>query len=281
MKQSKVKEASRAGGTEPDKPKSDNKKAVAAQPKKNRDKLSRLEKLKAFQTLEWHVITIAGAEMDEAAKADRLTAMLAELNELGDSLKETSRKSFGISAETINLRLDLTARLVSQILKSGKRWALNKTLLDSKPAKQAMNKYEASEWQLLEQGRKAKDAARSQNSKKQEAEQVNLFKFAERYYGASCDLAANSEKVGIPQEVVHLRSKQRLSEMGNDPDLKEMRNPSPDGQVLTGGAAFVAYVKELIEKLAKAIKSLVRPSEKQPSDTGTQPEGEPAPVRPN
>lgn len=294
MKQSKVDKASSGGNASPKEAVKADNKAVAA--KKDKSGLTKsAEKSKSteakrekqpdalmqFQALEWHVLTLAGAQMDEAAKKERLDAMLSQLNDLGAELKKVSRKRFGLSAQTIDMRVDLAAELAKQIVKSGQRFPMDKSIVNSKEAQAAMNRYEASEWQVLEQGLKAKDAAQSQNAKRQETEQENLFKSAEQYYGAAAGLAAQSHKLGIPQEIVQMRSEQRLKHMGNDPDLKNMRNPSPDAQVLTGGAAFVAYIKELIEKLAKAIKQMVASKPQEQAQADIQPTAEPTPMRPN
>lgn len=294
MKQSKVNKASggesasakesaasnKAAGKQNTKPAKPEQKKEPAQ---KDQKAAQPDVLMQFQALEWHILTLAGAKMDEAAKKERLDAMLTKLNQLGTDLKKVSRKRFGLSPETVDMRAKLAADLSGQILASGKRFEMDKSVLDSKEAQNAMNKYEAREWQLLEQGLKTKDAAKGDNTKRQETEQENLFKSAEQYYGAAAGLAGQSGKLGIPQEIVQMRSEQRLSHLGHDQDLKNMRNPSPDAQVLTGGAAFVAYVKELIEKLAKAIKQMVasKPQEQAQIQADIQPASEPAPVRPN
>lgn len=256
--------------------------AKKPEPKKEQ-KTVQPDVLMQFQALEWHILTLAGAKMDEAAKKERLDTMVSKLNQLGTELKKVSMKRFGLSPGVVDMRAKLAADLSGQILASGKRFEMDKSVLNSKEAQKAMNKYEAREWQMLEQGQKTKDAARSDNAKRQETEQENLFKSAEQYYGAAAGLAGQSDKLGIPQEIVQMRSEQRLNHLGHDQDLKNMRNPSPDAQVLTGGAAFVAYVKELIEKLAKAIKQMVasKPQEQQQTKADIQPAAGPVPVRPN
>ncbi len=239
--------------------------------------------LAQFQALEWHVLTLAGAKMDEAAKKERLTAMLARLGELGTELKQISRKTFGLSPQSVDMRVGLAGNLVQQILKSGQRFSMNADAIkNSAEAQAAMNTYEASEWKMLEQGLKAKDAGQSENAKRRETEQENLFKSAEKYFGATCGLASQSEKMGIPKEIVQMRTEQRLNHMGNDPQLKDMRNPSPDAYVLTGSAAFVTYVKQLIEKLAKAIKEMVAAAmPPKTEENAAQPAAEQATARPN
>jgi hypothetical protein len=239
--------------------------------------------LAQFQALEWHALTLAGAQMDEASKKERLTAMLSRLGELGTELKLISRKSFGLSPESIDMRVDLAGDLVQKILKSGQRFPMNKDAIkNSAEAQAAMSSYEASEWKMLEQGLKAKDAAQSQNAKRRETEQANLFKSAEQYFGATCGLASESEKLGIPKEIVQMRTEQRLNHMGNDPQLKDMRNPSPDAYVLTGSAAFITYVKQLVEKLAKAIKEMVAAAKSRTEENAeASPVAEQASARPN
>lgn len=210
-----------------------------------------------FQVLEWHAITLAGAEMEDAAKKERLTVMLAQLAEMGEKLKQESLKGFGISPKTVDLRIALTHDLVKQIINSDQRFPMvTEAVVEKQAAQAAINGYEASEWQLLEQGLKAKNAKTS-NPEKREHEQEKLFKSADQYFGAACGLAAKSQDLGIPKEIVKMRTEQRLNHMGNDQDLRDMRNPSPEAYRLTGSAVFITYVKELIEKLAKAIKDLI------------------------
>jgi hypothetical protein len=225
--------------------------AAKSEAKKQPDALIR------FQTMEWHILTLAGSNLKKQEKQERLEKMLAEFNRIGAELKSVSRKKFGLSATTVDTRIELTGELAKQIIASGKQFTIENPGKADQQTLAAMNQYEASEWQVLEQALKAKAAAQCKDGKRQATEQQNLFKSAENYFGSAAGLAEESEKVGIPKQIVQMRTEQRLNRMGDDPDLKDMRNPSPDAYMLSGSAVFMHYIKELIEKLAKAIKSLL------------------------
>ncbi len=210
-----------------------------------------------MQTMEWHALTLAGAKMDEELKKERLAVIMGELAKTGTELKKISLKKFGLSPKTVDARLDMTNELVKQILSSGKRFDMSLIDVSDNPvARSALTKYEANEWKLLDQREKTKDAAKSENQKRRETEQEKMFKAADSYCQGATDLAANSEKCGIPQDIVGMRTEQRLKTVGEDPDLENMRNPSND-IMMTGSAAFLYFVKQLIEKLAKAIKQII------------------------
>lgn len=261
MKQSKIKNA------EDNVPKKDTEKRTdkpesVKEKKSSSTKQSRQEKKDAFlefNALEWHVLTLAGSKMDENDKKQRVNETIEELKKLSDEIKASYCPKLGLSEKSVDLRLALAAELAKEIMESGKSYATAKDIDSNSAAQASLSNYEACEWSLLEQGIKAKDAATTENEKKQASEQEKLFNSSGQYVDAACNLANQSDTLGIPKEIVQMRTEQRLKHLGNDPDLKDMRNPEA-ACTLSGGAAFIHYVKELLEKLAKAIQKMMSKS---------------------
>lgn len=218
-----------------------------------------LDLLAEFQTVEWNAITLVATKMDETEKKEKLSAMMSRLTEMGNKLKQESPISFGISPITVETRVTLAGHLVDGIVKSDKRYSIccPDQCANKNSAQAALRNFEAREWQMLEQGDKAKNSARMSGAERREKEQEKLFQLAHQYFGAAGGLACDCEGADIPKEIVKMRAEQRLKHMRDDPNLSRMRNPSREADRFSRAEVFADYVNEMIEKLAKTIKRLI------------------------